>query len=182
MSETVQAKIGTHCEDSLEERRGAEREQDKLAWKLKELTRLAQGARRRWNKHKKAALEMQLVEGGKGRSARQSTSCPASCLEDADRREDRTDPLRDTKLLNSGKRSCLHQDTRVAWVLSRAHSTTSEQSAPAQRRSKRTMNLTTMPTRRQNDWSAQLPSASPPSTSVEPLLNGPSPIQVLLPE
>ena len=133
------AKIGTYCEDSLEERRAAEREQDRLAWKLKELTRLAQGARRRWNKHKKAALEMQLVEA-----------------EMAGRLEDRTDPLRDTKLLNSGKRSCLHWDTRVAWVLSRAHSATSGQSAPAQRRSKRKMNLTPMPSRRQNDLSAPL--------------------------
>ena len=121
---------------------------------------------------------MQLVDAEKAGRLATVSSCPACCLEDADRREDSTDPLRDTKLLNSGKRSCLHRDTRVAWVLSRAHSATSGQSAPAQRRSKRKMNLTPMPTRRQNDWSAPLPSASPPATSVEPLLHGPSPIQV----
>ena len=58
------AQLGTNSEDSQEERRAAEREreQDTLAWKLKELTRLAHGARRRWNKYKKAALETQLVE------------------------------------------------------------------------------------------------------------------------
>ena len=52
-----------------------------------------------------------------------STSCPGYCLGKADQREDSTELLRDTKLLNSGKRSCAHQDTREAWVLSRAHST-----------------------------------------------------------
>ena len=59
------AKVGTDCVDSLEERRAAERVQDRLVWKLKELTRLAKEARRRWSKHKKAALEMQLVEAEK---------------------------------------------------------------------------------------------------------------------
>ena len=56
------AQLGTNSQDNPEERRAAEREQDTLAWKLKELTRLAHGARSRWNKYKKAALETQLVE------------------------------------------------------------------------------------------------------------------------
>ena len=56
------AQLGTYSEDSQEERRAAERKQDTLAWKHKELTRLAHGARRRWNKYKKATLGTQLVE------------------------------------------------------------------------------------------------------------------------
>ena len=83
------------------------------------------------------------------------TSCHGYCLGKTDQREDSTDLLRETKPLNSGKRSCPPQDTRAAWVLSRAPYTTSGQSGPAQ----------LLVRRMKNDLSAPWPSASPRATS-----------------
>ena len=54
--------LGEQQEPSEEERQKAEQEQEVISWKLKELTRQAQGARRRWEKVKREVLEEQLVE------------------------------------------------------------------------------------------------------------------------
>ena len=66
-------------------------------------------------KYKKAALETQLYM--------LSAAIRRYSLGKADQREDSTALLKDSKQLNSGKRSCPPQDTRGAWVPSRAHST-----------------------------------------------------------
>ena len=58
-------------EECDEERRKAEAEQDAIAWRLKELTRRAQGIRRRWEKMKRATLGEELQEAVRsGRKAK----------------------------------------------------------------------------------------------------------------
>ena len=60
--------LGTGKEECDEERRKAE--QDAIAWRLKELTRRAQGIRRRWEKMKRATLLEELQEAARsGRMA-----------------------------------------------------------------------------------------------------------------
>ena len=57
--------LGKRKEECDEERRKAEAEQDAIAWRLKDLTRRAQGIRRRWEKLKRATLEEHLQEAAR---------------------------------------------------------------------------------------------------------------------
>ena len=59
--------LGKGKEECEEERRKAEAEQDAISWRLKELTKRAQGIRRRWEKLKRATLEEDLQEAARTR-------------------------------------------------------------------------------------------------------------------
>ena len=57
--------LGKEREASEDERRKAQAEQCAAAWKLKELTRKAQGLRRRWEKIRRATLEEELQDAAR---------------------------------------------------------------------------------------------------------------------
>ena len=87
------AKIGTYCEDSFEERRAAEREQDRLALEAQGTHATSTGSTQKVEQSQESSARDAARGGGKGRSARQCLQAVPPTVWKM-RTEEKTAPIR----------------------------------------------------------------------------------------